>query len=138
MLTLMCPKDSHKLCLYRPNNGQTWKKGVVHLKMLQYSDLSSLWHCLMYVLISIIIVCFVWTWRLFTSFCFLQELLWRSLIHAFASLHRQEPKKEKSTCMKWIPLFNYLYTYNPIIYITTIKENYYYLDTEFASSWRLC
>ena len=41
------------------------------------------------------IVCFVWTWRLFTSFCFLQELLWRSLIHAFVSLHRQEPKKKK-------------------------------------------
>ena len=41
------------------------------------------------------IVCFVWTWRWFTSFCFLQELLWRSLIHAFVSLHRQEPKKKK-------------------------------------------
>ena len=58
MLTLMCPKDSHKLCLYRPNNGHTWKKGVVHLKMLQYSDLSSLWHCLMYVLISILCALF--------------------------------------------------------------------------------
>ena len=49
------------------------------------------------------IVCFVWTWRWFTSFCLLQELLWRSLIHAFVSLHRQEPKKKKSTCIKWIP-----------------------------------
>lgn len=75
------------------------------------------------------IVCFVWTWRWFTSFCFLQELLWRSLIHAFVSLHRQEPKKKKSTCIKWIPWFNYLYY---------MYENYYYLDTEFASSWRWC
>ena len=32
--------------------------------------------------------------------------------------------------MKWIPLFNYLYTYDPIMYIKTIKENYYYLDTD--------
>lgn len=75
------------------------------------------------------IVCFVWTWRWFTSFCFLQELLWRSLIHAFVSLHRQEPKKKKSTCIKWIRWFNYLYY---------MYENYYYLDTEFASSWRWC
>ena len=34
--------------------------------------------------------------------------------------------------MNYKPLLNYLYTY--IMYIKTIEENYYYLDTEFASS----
>lgn len=95
--------------------------------MLQYSDLQSV--TLFDVCFNKHIVCFVWTWRWFTSFCFLQELLWRSLIHAFVSLHRQEPKKKKSTCIKWIPWFNYLYY---------MYENYYYLDTEFASSWWWC